>query len=72
MMRIVLTLLFLALTACGGGQAVAPVGVYSKPGQKTSKSTKKHETLHLIFKTKYIYVFCSLSLKNQTSILNNS
>jgi lipoprotein NlpD len=40
MMRIVLILLFLALTACGGGQAVAPVGVYSKPGQKSSKPTK--------------------------------
>jgi len=56
MMRIVLILLFLALTACGGGQAVAPVGVYSKYSSKSTKSTtlpkiytvKKGDTLYSV------------------------
>jgi len=37
-MRIVLVLLVLALTACGGGQAVAPVGTYKKPIKKSTKA----------------------------------
>jgi lipoprotein NlpD len=56
MMRIVLILLFLALTACGGGQAVAPVGIYSKQYSKSTKSTtppkvytvKKGDTLYSV------------------------
>jgi lipoprotein NlpD len=56
MMRIVLILLFLALTACGGGQAVAPVGIYSKQSSKSTKSTtppkvytvKKGDTLYSV------------------------
>ena len=39
-MRIVLILLVLALTACGGGQAVAPVGTYNKPAKKSIQSVK--------------------------------
>jgi len=39
-MRIVLILLVLALTACGGGQAVAPVGTYKKPTKKSTKVVK--------------------------------
>ena len=37
-MRIVLILLILALTACGGGQAVAPVGTYKKPIKTSTKA----------------------------------
>ncbi|OUR88352.1 hypothetical protein A9Q92_02910, partial [Methylophaga sp. 42_8_T64] len=37
-MRIVLILLVLALTACGGGQAVAPVGTYKKPIKTSTKA----------------------------------
>ncbi|MBL4638180.1 MAG: peptidase M23 [Gammaproteobacteria bacterium] len=37
-MRIVLVLLILALTACGGGQAVAPVGTYKKPIKTSTKA----------------------------------
>lgn len=40
MMRTLLVLLFLALTACGGGQAVAPVGTYSKQAKKINKTVK--------------------------------
>lgn len=39
-MRIVLILLVLALTACGGSQAVAPVGAYKKPTKKSTKIVK--------------------------------
>lgn len=39
-MRIILILLVLALTACGGGQAVAPVGTYNKQVKKTYKPAK--------------------------------
>ncbi len=39
-MRIVLILLVLALTACGGSQAVAPVGAYKKPIKKSTTIVK--------------------------------
>jgi lipoprotein NlpD len=57
MMRFGLILLVLTLTACGGGQAVAPVGVYnSKQYSKSTKSStppkvytvKKGDTLYSV------------------------
>ena len=41
MMRILLVLVILSLTACGGGQAVAPVGSYGS-SSSSYKSTKSH------------------------------
>lgn len=49
MMRTLLVLLFLALTACGGGQAVAPVGTYSKQAKKINK-TVKPPTIYIVKK----------------------
>ena len=49
MMKLLLALLILCLTACGGGQAVAPIGSYGSKA-KASQSKAKAPSVYKVKK----------------------